>query len=194
MALLSHHITILELYSTLLLCLALCLSMSLHLYLARAFHVRMDHIVVNTLLVQCCQQWLTMLADSTSAIQIVTFVDVYSLIQMTLNRTPLQSAYLINSIYALIQAGLSERSQRIDCADCKMLPYITYQNSLYSTELVFFAYLSSLYIHELHCGLFRFLFSVKMCRLCLTAFLQCTELRLLRVISSFMPKSFSCCA
>ena len=188
MALLSHHITILELYSTLLLCLALCLSMSLHLYLARAFHVRMDHIVVNTLLVQCCQQWLTMLADSTSAIQIVTFVDVYSLIQM---RTPLQSAYLINSIYALIQAGLSERSQRIDCADCKMLPYITYQNSLYSTELVFFAYLSSLYIHELHCGLFRFLFSVKRC---LTAFLQCTELRLLRVISSFMPKSFSCCA
>ena len=132
MALLSHHITILELYSTLLLCLALCLSMSLHLYLARAFHVHMDHIVVNTLLVQCCQQWLTMLADSTSAIQIVTFVDVYSLIQMTLNRTPLQSAYLINSIYALIQAGLSERSQRIDCADCKMLPYITYQNSLYS--------------------------------------------------------------
>ena len=132
MALLSHHNTILELYSTLLPRLALCLSMSLHLYLARAFHVRMDHTVVSTLLVQCCQQWLTMLADSTSTIRIVTFVDVYSLIQMTLNKTPQQSAYLINSIYGLIQAGLSERSQRIDCADCKMLPYITYQNSLYS--------------------------------------------------------------
>ena len=88
------------------------------------------------------------------------------------------SAIYSDSIYALIQAGSLERSQRIDCADCKMLPYITYQNSrIHSIQQswCFFVYLSSLYIDELHCDLFRFLVSVKMCCLCLTAFLQCTQ-------------------